>query len=193
MVLGFPGVLQQAQLRPRARPQPQEPHPVPALRPVHRRGPAQMLAKEGRQHLKQQPLVERMPKPLRVRRQKQHRVKLKQVELIPPRHRATADASAKRAPHQAKGREAQPIPDQTPTTSVSRKGPNNAKAKLAHTSRVPTMSDLAPSNPAQGKRRQEHIITSTQVNAKQVVRPSDPKETNRRVVASNREPCNRAS
>jgi hypothetical protein len=106
-------------------------------------------------------------------------VKPQEDGRTPQRHQAIANA--KQALHREEGREAQLTPERAPTRSVSRRGAGNTKPTPAHTSRVPTLNDLALINPAQAKRRQERIIARTQANAKQVVRPSDLKDSNKKL------------
>src|SRR5204863_8857225 len=112
----------------------------------------------------------------RAAHQQRPRAKLQEAWRAPQHHQALA--ATKWALHQAKGREVQLTPDRAPKPSVSRRGPTNAKATLAHTSPVPILNDLVLINPAQAKRRQEHIPARKRANAKQVARPGDPKDNN---------------
>lgn len=64
-------------------------------------------------------------------------------------------------------------------SDLSLRDPTNRKATLAHASRVPTPDNLTLTNPAQAKRRLEHIIARKQANAKAVVRPRNLKDNNK--------------
>jgi hypothetical protein len=63
-------------------------------------------------------------------------------------------------------------------SDLSARDPANLKATLAHANRVLTLDNLTLTNPAQAKRRPEHIIARKQANAKAVVRPSNLKNNN---------------
>jgi hypothetical protein len=109
--------------------------------------------------------------------QQRPRAKLQEKERAPQHLQAVA--AAKKALHLAEGREAQLTPDRAPTLSVNHRDLMNAKPTVAHTSRDPTLNALAQTNPAQAKRRLEHVTTRNQVNGNQVVRPSNPNDNSK--------------
>jgi hypothetical protein len=107
--------------------------------------------------------------------QRRHRALPKEKEHARPPHQAIGPTKGELL--QTEVPAAQPTQDRRPKPSVNPGDLINLKTKPAHTSRVPSLNSLVPTNPAQPEKRLEHI-TKNRPNAKRAVLPSNRNNNN---------------